>query len=68
MIIYQRMKLSNDIFLNVMHPAMFALQAGGCNCFRLHNFFLALYSNLFILTRLNASAGIRSSSDHSILH
>jgi len=29
MIIYQRMKLRNDIyFFNVMYPAMFALQAG----------------------------------------
>ena len=24
MIIYQQMKIRNDVFLNVMHPAMFA--------------------------------------------
>jgi hypothetical protein len=61
------MELRDDIYLNVMHPAMFALQEGVAVVSVSTTFFLPFYSNLLILTRLNVSAVIRSSSDHHLL-
>ena len=58
MIIYQRMKLRKDIFLNVMHPAMFTFQVGVA-IVSVCTTSVAFSSNLIILTRLNTSTVTR---------